>query len=447
MQSIVHSYLDIFGRFFLKRMFSVGFGTLLFSPFAFAVTSSLSGPVPALSQSYGAGITSTVIYTITNSLPNPVSVNVSGISGGIIRTTVENDCGQMALGSSSCNIGIAITPTSSQIGTSISQTLNVSLNGKKPLTSKIAFQVSNAYAYIANYYNSSVTKCMVDPITGLFNTCQDSGVGGIFSGPVQIIMRSFGGNKFAYVSNITNSTILRCNVNPVTGQFSSCVDSGAGTQLSAVWGMSFYDTSNGNTYMYVPNPAKNQIFQCPINTTTGLLGTCVDSGAGAVFPGMNYVNAASYIKFNSSGGNTYVYVTEGNNGSVYVTKCLVNFNSGTFSNCSNLNVGFPGPTGIAFTKIGNQSTAYITNAYNTVIYTCTVDSQGLLNCANPIPGGWSELTQAKIGGQTLLYSANGFGTNNVSQCLIDPNTGALSACQDSGVSSTPFSAPFSIVFF
>src|SRR5437763_1842005 len=87
---------------------------------------TLSAPTPSIATSYGTNSVNTVIYTVTNNVPSALPVKVSGISNGVSRTTVTNDCGNtMPAGPSTCNIGITINPSNAQAGTSIVQTLIV----------------------------------------------------------------------------------------------------------------------------------------------------------------------------------------------------------------------------------------------------------------------------------------------------------------------------------
>lgn len=435
----------------MKRMISLGISALLLSPLALAAMAApaqvtLSPPLPSIPASYGAGITNTVIYTVTNTKNNSFPFTLSGISGAVTRTTVTNDCGNtIPSGPSTCNIGIAIKPTASQIGTTVTQSLELSYTkNNKPLTAMISFKVINPYAYIANYGLDSVMQCLVDPATGLFNAsdCQDSGAGSIFSGPTGMAISSFGGAKFAYVVNNSDNSITRCSIDSTTGQFSFCSDSGAGNQFGHTYGITFYSTKGGSTYAYVPKGSTNQVLQCSVDLVTGLLGTCADSGAGPVFPGQFYQNASVYVAFNTIGGRTYVYVTESNNGSSLVTQCLVNTTTGQFTNCNNVNMGFLS-SGIAFTQVMGQSIAYLAG-FNS-LYTCSVDSlNGLLSCANPITMGWGQLIVATVGGNNVLYSANGFATNDITQCQITSPAGALTGCQSTGIGATYY-APFAIV--
>ncbi len=104
---------------------------------------TISGPVPAITNSYAAGTTTSVIYTITNNIPNKrFPIVVSGISNPLSRVTVSNDCGNtLPSGPASCNVGVMIAPTNANKGQTIDQTLSINYQGRTPLTSRIHFSV------------------------------------------------------------------------------------------------------------------------------------------------------------------------------------------------------------------------------------------------------------------------------------------------------------------
>ncbi|AHE66865.1 WD40/YVTN/BNR-like repeat-containing protein [Legionella oakridgensis] len=110
-----------------------------------AIPVILSGPNPALANTYMIGSSTTLIYTITNNVPqSSFPISIRGISNPISRVTVANDCGNtLPAGPSICNLGIKISPTQTIAGLSINQTLLVDYQGRRPLSATMAFSVPN----------------------------------------------------------------------------------------------------------------------------------------------------------------------------------------------------------------------------------------------------------------------------------------------------------------
>lgn len=124
------------------RMISLGITSLLLSPWALAIPPvTLSGPTPAIPSQVTA--TTTMTYTISNYVPQRFPLSISGISSLVQRVAVQNDCGNGLLAGSpthpsTCQIGVSITPPSSNTNTSIQQNLLVNYGGRVPLSSSIS---------------------------------------------------------------------------------------------------------------------------------------------------------------------------------------------------------------------------------------------------------------------------------------------------------------------
>lgn len=103
----------------------------------------LSEPSPAISDQYAVGDVATVIYTITNNISGQsFPIVVSGISGAVSRTTVDNDCGDnLRAGPASCQLGITIAPLVENADSVIHQRMQIDYQGRSPLTSDIRFTV------------------------------------------------------------------------------------------------------------------------------------------------------------------------------------------------------------------------------------------------------------------------------------------------------------------
>ena len=268
----------------MKRMISLCVTHLFLSPLAFAggPTVTMSGPTPTIASSYGAGISSTVIYTITNNVPNSLPVTVSGITGAITRTTVANDCGTSlpaagTTGPSTCNIGITITPTTAQIGSSISQTMEVNYQGRTPLTSDISFSARQVFAYVSSWNSgapdaASIYQCGLTSTASFENCALATNTSANFE---NITFATVNGTQYAYVAD-NNGNMYQCTLN-TDGSFNLCATTpatGAPAWEPQQIAFQFY---SGTQYAYVADNNGN-MYQCTLNTD-GSFNLCATTPA------------------------------------------------------------------------------------------------------------------------------------------------------------------------
>lgn len=158
----------------MKRMISLGITHLFLSPLAVAggPTVTMSGPTPAISATYPSDLTSTITYTISNYVTQPLPLSISGISPPIQRVTVSNDCGGRLLAGnpsypSTCQIGVAITPTQAELGSFISENMKINIGGRVPLMSSISFEVVEGGPALSSFVRSSGVADGTNFIPGL----------------------------------------------------------------------------------------------------------------------------------------------------------------------------------------------------------------------------------------------------------------------------------------
>ncbi|MFI4919155.1 MAG: hypothetical protein ACHP65_06340 [Legionellales bacterium] len=213
----------------MNRKVSLATASLLLSPWALAmIPVTMSGPTPAIAPTYDAGIQKTVIYTVSNNVPNhSFPLTVSGILGAITRVTVANDCGNgLPAGPSTCNLGIAITPLASQIGSAISQTLQVNYGGRAPLSSSISFTASKetVAVTVGNYKNNS------NNYTPLAYFTKDSVYDWLLSSPIT----SINSNNQSYLNGVACDSLEQ-----------QCVAVGSGFGENGYSSALTYFSSNG----------------------------------------------------------------------------------------------------------------------------------------------------------------------------------------------------------
>jgi DNA-binding beta-propeller fold protein YncE len=84
----------------------------------------------------------------------------------------------------------------------------------------VALNPDGTILYVANNGDDSVTICHIDDSTGLFSSCEDSGLGQTFNAPLGIAINAAGTK--AYIANNSGASVIACAINP-NGTLSSCV--------------------------------------------------------------------------------------------------------------------------------------------------------------------------------------------------------------------------------
>ena len=122
--------------------------------------------------------------------------------------------------------------------------------------------------------SSGTWYCSINPNSGIFNQCTISGYTGSALGLAYSIDQKY----LYFTSSSSSSRISMCVVAATTGQLSGCKDavSDASFNNNVSTGITF---TNGDL-AYITNAAGNPYLSvCKVNTATGMLNSCVDSGA------------------------------------------------------------------------------------------------------------------------------------------------------------------------
>ena len=393
---------------------------LLASPLVFANQPvTMSGPVPALAPSYGAGISRTLVYTITNKVPKSLPITIEGLSGSLTRTPVFNDCGTVLLPAqgtipSVCNLGISITSTQAEVGSPVNQMLRVNYQGRKPLQADISFLARQPMLYVTNFASNSVSQCLVNLETGVISQCLVFSDPTIYE-PISIIVNPSGTQ--VYVTN-DNGTVSQCPVQ-ANGGLGPCTASNA-----------LFDSPAGalnpaGTLLYIANFDGNTISVCSVNSNNpGGIGNCTSSVPGPL-------NGPDDIVIDPQ--NQFAYITNTNANTILRCPIEANGNLGT---CTQSNPTFAGPTGITINSAG--TTLYINNDGANTVSVCPVlpGAEFLGSCTSSNPDGNFNIAFGKnaLYNSTFLFVANG-GGNFVSVCSLD-SQGDLISCPASNPDST-----------
>lgn len=143
------------------------------------------------------------------------------------------------------------------------------------------------YAYVLEDHSSgSLFRCIVDDTTGLLSGCATltaAGLPGSFGGTLlQIKIKTVGANTYAYMA--LASDIVKCTVNPSTGNLSACAASNGGI-TSGTWfttSIEFSNLGGSTTYAYITDQTNSTIYVCTVNTTSGALASCTTSAASGL---------------------------------------------------------------------------------------------------------------------------------------------------------------------
>lgn len=146
----------------------------------------------------------------------------------------------------------------------------------------IALNSSNTFAYITigSGPESFMQLCSIDTNTGSITSCQNANYD-IFAQGVGIALNST--DTLAYVTNANGGSVSYCAINPQTGNFTNCsVTLPNGSFLQNVVTAGGPSLNLAETFIYFAH-TNTSIFKCTVNSRTGALSGCVDSGVGNVF--------------------------------------------------------------------------------------------------------------------------------------------------------------------
>ena len=145
---------------------------LLLSQAGFAfpeISISVSTPFP---NSLSVGSTATAVYTIVNNTNHQWPLNLYGFSGSLTRVTVGSDCVSTIPASPGfCSFGITATPSSTDVGAGINQTLVLDYAGRVPATIPVSISIPSFAAAKAPIIIEMGTSITNQPL--LFTSSDD----------------------------------------------------------------------------------------------------------------------------------------------------------------------------------------------------------------------------------------------------------------------------------
>ena len=212
--------------------------------------------------------------------------------------------------------------------------------------------LGGGYAYVANRLNDTVSKCSVDQQNGALNGCQSTGSG--FHLPSAITIN----NGYVYVVNygsvpheIPPASVSKCVIGS-SGALTNCIYTDTEQLLNGPGGgIAVY-----NDRVYISNGPNNNVIKCDVNPSTGDFTNCnAETSSEFIYPvGVALSNGYAYIP-------NYYYSSSSTDAGNTITQCAVDLTTGSFYNCQNTEGGSKGafiyPDGIGI----HNGYAYINN--------------------------------------------------------------------------------------
>jgi DNA-binding beta-propeller fold protein YncE len=315
-------------------------------------------------------------------------------------------------------------------GPAIKPAFIMCLNGVGNTYSCERNQLGDRFAYVSSFTTTTVLLCPISS-NGTLGACDGSGYTNVYPAEQIAINKA---ETIAYVGNKNDNKVLVCTINS-NGRLSACTDSeNSGIAFDSPSGIVL---NSSGTLAYVTNQ-NNFVSVCPIKGN-GSFGACRDSGnTGGAFESPNG------IALNTTETMAYVANASGNT----VSKCPIN-TDGNFGACSdsgNTGTTFNQPIGIALSATGTM--AYVANNGLRTVSKCPINTDG--NFGVCTDSGAGEAFRGPYGialnaTGTMAYVANS-NNNTVSKCPINTD-GSFGVCTGSGNTGTAFTNPSWITLF
>lgn len=220
--------------------------------------------------------------------------------------------------------------------------------------------------------------------------------------------------KHVYLGNYGNSpSVVLCSLNTSTGAIGSCGDSGGG--IPAAYYSNGIAINSAGTTAYISGKTANTLYQCTISPTNGSFTSCTTT---TITPPSGTYNG-SYGMIAVSPANDWVYIGDGNEGRILACPVV---NNVIGSDCVNTGATDVNTTisGIILNNAG--TTAYFVSYSPATVTSCSVSGSTFSNCSS-----------ADTAGGNLLSSPGGVALNNTGTTLYvtDYGYGTVYGCDTS----------------
>lgn len=332
---------------------------------------------------------------------------------------LTNNCQSTLASGAVCMIRGYYKPPKSAIGQTINFPLMFRYNQDEtieltPYTKVI--KAKRIYAFITTYNRKPVKRCIVDPATGKFHTCIDTGPSSYGAGSSGITLTSTGARVFAFIVVSSSNIVFGCILNPATGKLNPCFNTYA-NHLHFPLAI----TSNAKgTRVFIVN-LNNTLTECAVDSATGKLFACTNTGAIDIQSSLD-------ITLNPMGTRAFII----NSGFDAITRCDVDSATGKFSACKRIAKGVASGDSYAITLNPAGTRAYFTSGK--AIIQCSIDATtgNFFACKKTY-----QLYMGIIKGIMLdVTGTHAFITdaflNLITECSVDPASGSFYDCANAG---------------
>lgn len=310
--------------------------------------------------------------------------------------------------------------------------INITKSETQDNINNVNVKIDPERAFIPNLALNTITQCRIDPKTGLFNNCSDTGATEL---DFPYIIRLNKNSTIAYISSLLNRGFTMCHVNKKTGSFSQCSITGP-EKLNL--GVKFTINASGNK-AFIALPDKGEIIRCMINSKTSEFYNCKNiSGKNIFIPdgiALNTNQTRAYLinDNNSTGLNSTVLMCKLKRKSGFLKKCQPA--GGIKSNYEfQRDITLNNDDTRAYVQISDQK-----------IEQCAIDHKtGLfIKCSDSNGYGFFRAGGIAFNRSGTRVYITSVPTLTVTQCKVTPKTGLFYECSNAGGSQT-FSFPHGI---
>lgn len=373
---------------------------------------------------------STKAATISNSTNNGLAIAVS-VGTTLITASFQNITATTTLTVDAATLqSITITPTNPTISTTISTTLQLTAIGiysdgsQQNITTTVNWSSLNTT--VATISNTPGSNGLATAIVAGSSTITAS-LSGVSSIATLTVTTVAAPNAYI-VNSVINGKILKCDIDPITGNISNCIDSLASSFLSGNTPIAIQFSATGGSFAWITTTT--QVYVCALNPATKLFTGCNSQSVSGFTISTSAVNPANTVFALGKSTAGFLAVCDANPSTGAVTGCLNVTLTGGASPLTNV------PYGIAMSNLH--------------IYLGSPTGSKILDC-NPVPTVGSPnatcVTPTKFGQnpdgfgifQGYLYLLATVGTNSFSNYLISLVDGSLGAPNNLTASLSPVS--------
>ena len=272
--------------------------------------------------------------------------------------------------------------------------------------------IANKLAYVTNYDNNIVNKCIINDADGSIGTCSANKFS--FLKPNGIYFS----NNIVYVASEGDSKVYKCNVTP-DGEFDNCSATGADNYFSP------RSINLINGFAYITSISSGKVTICKVKSSDNNLNDC-NQFRDESFGNFQEGTASYVIATSSTVKAAYAYVSANSLNKIFY--CNVNLATNALSGCEEAGSGFNSPSALLI----NGNNLYIGNKNNGNITKCLIGADYNLSGCNVLSTNaeYSDSHDIKIVGKYLYLTS--YFNNKIGKCVFNDVDGSISGCVTTG---------------